>query len=50
MLDGSERRYIAFENGLLDLESFKLDSHTPAWFSSVCLPYAYDPEAPEPTR
>jgi putative DNA primase/helicase len=50
MLDGSEERYIAFENGLLNLETFDWRPHTPAWFSSVCLPYEYNADAPPPTQ
>src|SRR5262249_34439701 len=46
MLDGSPERYVAFQNGLLNLETFEWRSHTPAWFSSVCLPYEYQPDAP----
>ena len=41
---------IAFENGLLDVESFlsgytTLLDHTPTWFSANCLPHEFDPAA-----
>lgn len=35
-------------NGLLHLPTLQLLPTTPAFFSTNCLPYAYDPEAPEP--
>jgi P4 family phage/plasmid primase-like protien len=40
---------VAFENGLLDLETMELRSLTPDWFSSICLPYRYDRTADCPT-
>ena len=46
-----DREYLAVENGLLDVPAFLthtsvvLQRHTPEWFTSVCLPYAFDPEA-----
>jgi putative DNA primase/helicase len=41
---------VPFRNGLLDVERFLegktvLLPHSPAWFSSNCLPYDYDPAA-----
>ncbi len=41
---------IAYRNGLLDLEKYlqgdnSLMPHTPAWVSTVCLPYAFEPTA-----
>ena len=42
---------IAFDNGLLDVESFlssgkdDLLNHTPNWFSPNCLPHKFDPKA-----
>lgn len=41
---------IAFNNGLLDLTRFadgerNLIPHTPQWFSTICLPYGFDPAA-----
>lgn len=47
-LDGGSRsagRIIPLENGLLDVDSHMLLPHDPAYFSSNCLPYAYDPDA-----
>jgi P4 family phage/plasmid primase-like protien len=46
---GEKRPLIAFKNGLFDPEKRKLYKHTPAWFSTVCMPYDYDPKAPCPT-
>jgi hypothetical protein len=46
---GEKRPLIAFKNGLFDHEKRKLYKHTPAWFSTVCEPYDYDPKAPCPT-
>lgn len=48
------KNIIAFENGLLDLESFlagnpRLLKHTSKWVSTSSLPYPYDPEAQCPT-
>jgi P4 family phage/plasmid primase-like protien len=39
------RKFIAFANGLLDLNTDEFIDHTPDWFSTVCLPFEYDPEA-----
>jgi P4 family phage/plasmid primase-like protien len=43
--EGREAGLLGLANGLLDLEAARLLSHTPDWFSLVCLPYAYDPGA-----
>jgi len=55
-LDGSHNPpfVIAFDNGLLDVESYlsgntTLLEHTPTWFSTNCLPHRYDPQASCPT-
>lgn len=46
-----DRPYLALENGLLDVAAFLggrvdvLRSHSPQWFSPVCLPYRFDPDA-----
>jgi P4 family phage/plasmid primase-like protien len=51
---GRERRnYVAMANGILDIESALADAeltdcllpHTPKWFSSICLPYAFNQDA-----
>lgn len=62
LIDSSGRRsgsqqpqWIAMKNGILDLgalladEEDELRSHTPDWFSTVCLPYEYslDAECPQ---
>jgi putative DNA primase/helicase len=39
---------VAFRNGLLHIESRKLTSHTPLFFSENCLPFPYDPEGLDP--
>src|SRR5262249_2058312 len=50
--DGTERNIVAVANGLLDLDAEGgtplLRDHTPDWFSPVCLPYGYDPDAKWP--
>jgi putative DNA primase/helicase len=49
--DPDPGKVIAFRNGLLDVDRYLLTGddqlipHTPRWFSSVCLPYDYDPKA-----
>ena len=49
--DPELRNYLAMRNGLLDIdallrgEAAPLRSHSPLWFSPVCLPYAFDPDA-----
>lgn len=49
--DLPQRNYVSFQNGLLDIDAavsgtvVALMPHTPSWFSPVCLPYPYDPNA-----
>lgn len=58
-IDGEKRErrnFVAMRNGLLDLDRLLADNdadgladillpHSPNWFSTVCLPYKYDPNA-----
>lgn len=51
-LDGrTKKRYLSMANGILDIESFVSDSyeviipHSPNWFSTSCLDYAFDTNA-----
>lgn len=50
-IEPETRNYIALENGLLDVDGFLsgrkdvLLPHSPNWFSTVVLPYPYDPNA-----
>jgi len=45
-LDGIDRgRFLSLKNGLLNLETRELINHTPNYFTTVCLPYDYDPDA-----
>jgi P4 family phage/plasmid primase-like protien len=46
--DGKAHNYLALDNGVLDLDAQVLQPHTPDWFSSVCLPYSYEPDAEAP--
>jgi putative DNA primase/helicase len=41
---------IACRNGLLDISTRKLETHSPYLFNVNCLPFDYDPEAPAPTE
>jgi putative DNA primase/helicase len=41
---------VATRNGLLDIETRTLIPHTPQFFNTTSVPFAYDPDAPEPTR
>jgi P4 family phage/plasmid primase-like protien len=43
-----EEHYIALRNGRLDPLTGELRDHTPDWFSTVCLPYSFDPAATAP--
>jgi P4 family phage/plasmid primase-like protien len=43
--DWPQADVIAFSNGLLDVGAGVLRDHTPHWFSTACLPFAYDPAA-----
>lgn len=40
-----DARFVGMDNGLLNLDTWELQPHSPKWFSTVCLPYAYDPAA-----
>jgi len=40
--------YLNLKNGLLDMETFTLTPHTPDYFSTVQVPYEYNPEAEYP--
>ncbi|TWT30689.1 phage/plasmid primase, P4 family [Blastopirellula retiformator] len=50
-----KRNLVALENGILDVdkvlaeEDGEFSPHSPHWFSPVCLPYAYNPDATCPT-
>lgn len=50
--DRTERAYVAMENGILDLDAMMADHddvllpHAADWFSTVCLPYRFEPGAP----
>lgn len=39
------KRYLNLQNGLFNLDTLQLESHTPAIFTTHQLPYAYDPKA-----
>jgi P4 family phage/plasmid primase-like protien len=45
-----QRNYVALSNGILDVDALLADSeqvllsHTPKWFSPVCLPFKFDPD------
>jgi putative DNA primase/helicase len=41
---------VACTNGLLHVGTRKLTQHTPAYFNTVSVPFAYDPAAPSPVR
>lgn len=45
---GRPQRLVAFENGLLDLESRQLHPHSSSFFNLYALPFAYDPDAEAP--
>src|SRR5262249_48956974 len=53
-LDPSEhkpaRNLLACCNGILNLKTRKLEPHDPLFFTTNCLPFDYDPAAPEPKR
>ncbi len=48
---GRHRNYVTLENGVLDIDAAlkrqpdALKPHSPLWFSTVCLPYPYEPTA-----
>lgn len=41
---------VACSNGLLDVGTRELMAHTPAYFNTVAVPFAYEADAPEPAR
>jgi putative DNA primase/helicase len=41
---------VAMQNGLLDIASRELIPHSPLYFNMTSVPFAYDPNAPEPRR
>ncbi len=41
---------VACTNGLLHVGSRTLIKHTPSYFNTVAVPFAYDPDAPQPER
>jgi len=41
---------VACSNGLLHVGTRKLHDHTPRFFGTVAVPFAYDPAAPQPGR
>ena len=41
---------VSVKNGLLDIDSRQLFPHTPAYFCTVSVLFAYDPAAPKPRR
>jgi P4 family phage/plasmid primase-like protien len=47
---GEETDLLALRNGLLDPRTRELRPHTPDYFSTVCLPYEYDPAAEPPVK
>jgi putative DNA primase/helicase len=50
-LDGrASGQIVAVANGLLDIDSRLLYPHTPQYFSTVSVPFAYEPTAPKPQR
>jgi putative DNA primase/helicase len=50
-LDGRRSgQIVAVQNGLLDIDSRELYPHTPLYFSTVSVPFPYEPTAPEPHR
>jgi putative DNA primase/helicase len=41
---------VSVKNGLLDVGSRRLLKHTPQYFNQTAVPFAYNPNAPEPRR
>ncbi len=41
---------IAFQNGLLEVDTGRLAKHTPYFFNVNCLPFEFDSDAPRPKR
>ena len=48
--DGISEEIVAMQNGLLAHSARELHPHTPRFFNEYVLPFAFDPNAPEPTR
>lgn len=46
--DRASGQIVAVKNGLLDIDSRQLYPHTPVYFCTVSVPFAYDPAAPKP--
>ena len=46
--DRASGQIVAVKNGLLDIDSRQLHPHTPLYFCTVSVPFAYDPAAPKP--
>lgn len=38
-------QFLVYANGILDVHTGKLEAHTPDYFGTTLLPYAYDPQA-----
>lgn len=49
-VDGGGASWLAVDNGILELGSLHLRPHTPDWFSTVCIPVAFDAAAGPPAR
>ena len=45
-----DRGVVSVVNGLLDVEARRLLPHTPQFFNQTSVPFAYEPDAPAPTR
>lgn len=43
-----QKWYLNLKNGLLDIETITLKKHTPKYFSTVQVPFEYDPDAEHP--
>jgi putative DNA primase/helicase len=48
--DQSTGIVVSVANGLLDVEGQRLLPHTPQFFNQTSVPFAYQPDAPEPAR
>ena len=48
--DTRANEIVACSNGLLHVTTRKLLDHTPLFFNTVAVPFAYDPAAPEPVK
>ena len=49
-LDRYDSTTVACRNGLLDVTTRKLSSHSPLFFNTCAVPFDYDPDAPEPAE